>query len=265
MPQKAKAFTTFASRNMSLKEQIDLQRLPRHVAIIMDGNGRWAKQQGKIRTFGHQSGVIAVRDTVEGAAELGIEVLTLYAFSTENWNRPKFEIDALMHLLVQSITKETPKLMENNIRLATIGDMESLPKSVAKNLQKCIDKTSGNKRMTLVLALSYSSRWEITHAMKNIAEKVKNGELNPSEINEELISQHLNTASWPDPELLIRTSGEARISNYLLWQIAYAELYFTDQLWPDFRREDFYKAIIDFQSRERRFGKTSEQLKSEHA
>jgi undecaprenyl diphosphate synthase len=261
----ADAFTTFASRNMSLKEQIDIKRLPRHVAIIMDGNGRWAKQQGKIRTFGHQHGVLAVRDTVEGAAELGVEVLTLYAFSTENWSRPKFEIDALMHLLVQTIAKETPKLMENNIRLATIGNTDSLPASVAKNLKKCIDKTAGNTRMTLVLALSYSSRWEITNAMQQIAEKVKNGELEPKNITEQLISNHLNTALWPDPELLIRTSGEARISNYLLWQIAYAELYFTETLWPDFRREDFYKAIIDFQKRERRFGKTSEQLKSEHA
>jgi undecaprenyl diphosphate synthase len=265
MSEKANAFTTFASRNMSLKEQIDIHRLPRHVAIIMDGNGRWAKQQGKMRIFGHQNGVLAVRDTVEGAAELGVEVLTVYAFSTENWNRPKLEIDALMHLLVQTITKETPKLMENNIRLATIGNTDSLPAKVASNLKKCIDKTANNTRMTLVLALSYSSRWEITDAMKKIAEKVKAGELDPKNINEELISKHLNTAAWPDPELLIRTSGESRISNYLLWQIAYAELYFTEKLWPDFRREDFYKAIIDFQQRERRFGKTSEQLKSEHA
>lgn len=250
---------------MSLKEQIDLHRLPRHIAIIMDGNGRWAKQQGKLRIFGHQNGVAAVRDTVEAAAELGIEVLTLYAFSTENWNRPKFEIEALMHLLVQSIAKETPKLLENNIRLATIGNTESLPEKVAKNLKKCIDKTANNTRMTLVLALSYSSRWEITTAMQHIAEKVKVGVLDPKNITEQTITDHLNTANWPDPELLIRTSGEERISNYLLWQIAYAELYFTEQLWPDFRREDFYKAIIDFQQRERRFGKTSEQLKSEHA
>lgn len=250
---------------MSLKEKIDLQRLPRHIAIIMDGNGRWAKQHGKIRTFGHQNGVKAVRDTVEGAAELGIEVLTMYAFSTENWNRPSYEIDALMHLLVQTISKETPTLMENNIRLATIGNTDSLPDRVKKNLQKCIDKTAGNTRMTLVLALSYSSRWEITNAVQQIAFKVKEGTLNPRDITESIVSQHLNTASWPDPELLIRTSGESRISNYLLWQIAYAELYFTQKLWPDFRREDLYEAIIDFQHRERRFGKTSEQLKSEHA
>ncbi|MFN8153908.1 MAG: isoprenyl transferase [Bacteroidia bacterium] len=250
---------------MTTKDQIDLQRLPRHVAIIMDGNGRWAKKQGKIRTFGHESGVKAVRDTVEGAAELGVEVLTLYAFSTENWNRPRFEIDALMHLLVDTIAKETPTLMKNNIRLATIGNTDSLPSRVIKNLKKCIDETAGNTRMTLVLALSYSSRWEITHAVQEIARKVKAGELKPEEINEETISRHLNTSAWPDPELLIRTSGEARISNYLLWQIAYAELYFTQKLWPDFRREDLYEAILDFQKRERRFGKTSEQLKSEHA
>jgi undecaprenyl diphosphate synthase len=250
---------------MTTKDQIDMARLPRHVAIIMDGNGRWAKQHGKIRTFGHQNGVTAVRDTVEGAAELGIEVLTLYAFSTENWNRPRFEIDALMHLLVDTIAKETATLMKNNIRLATIGNTESLPARVVKNLNKCINDTAGNTRMTLVLALSYSSRWEITHAMQEIARKVKEGHLQPDDINEELISKHLNTASWPDPELLIRTSGEARISNYLLWQIAYAELYFTQKLWPDFRREDLFEAILDFQKRERRFGKTSDQLKSEHA
>lgn len=250
---------------MSAKEKIDLQRLPRHVAIIMDGNGRWAKQQGKVRTFGHMGGVKAVRDTVEGAAELGVEVLTLYAFSTENWSRPRFEVDALMHLLVDTIAKETPTLMENNIRLATIGNTESLPARVVKNLNKCIQQTAVNTRMTLVLALSYSSRWEITHAVQEIAKKIKDGSLQPDDVNEALISNHLNTAAWPDPELLIRTSGEARISNYLLWQIAYAELYFTQKLWPDFRREDLYEAILDFQSRERRFGKTSEQLKSQHA
>jgi len=250
---------------MTTKDQIDMARLPRHVAIIMDGNGRWAKQHGKIRTFGHQNGVTAVRDTVEGAAELGVEVLTLYAFSTENWNRPRFEIDALMHLLVDTIARETATLMKNNIRLATIGNTESLPARVVKNLNKCISETAGNTRMTLVLALSYSSRWEITHAMQEIARKVKEGSLQPDDITEEIISKHLNTASWPDPELLIRTSGEARISNYLLWQIAYAELYFTQKLWPDFRRDDLFEAILDFQKRERRFGKTSEQLKSEHA
>jgi len=250
---------------MITKEQIDAAKLPSHIAIIMDGNGRWAKQQGKIRTFGHQHGVTAVRDTVEAAAELGVKFLTLYAFSTENWSRPKFEIDALMSLLVQTISKETATLMKNNIRLATIGDTESLPSGVYKKLQKAIDETSGNSRMTLVLALSYSSRWEITRAVKTIAAEVKNGTLDPEKIDESTISDHLCTAGWPDPELMIRTSGESRISNYLLWQIAYAELYFTPKLWPDFRKEDLYEAIVDYQGRERRFGKVSEQLNPKHA
>ena len=250
---------------MITKEQIDPAKLPSHIAVIMDGNGRWAKQQGKIRTFGHQHGVTAVRDTVEAAAELGVKFLTLYAFSTENWSRPKFEIDALMSLLVQSISKETATLMKNNIRLATIGDTESLPSGVYKKLQKAIDETSGNTRMTLVLALSYSSRWEITRAVKSIAAKVKAGEIDPEKIDESTISDHLCTAGWPDPELMIRTSGESRISNYLLWQIAYAELYFTPKLWPDFRKEDLYEAIVDYQGRERRFGKVSEQLNPKHA
>ncbi len=242
-----------------------MKRLPRHIAIIMDGNGRWAKQKGRIRTFGHTHGVTAVRDTVEAAAELGVEVLTMYAFSTENWSRPRFEIDALMQLLIQSISKETPKLMENNIRLLTIGNTESLPSNVAKKLKKAISDTANNNRMSVVLALSYSSRWEITRAMQLIAEKVKKGELEPGDISEQIIEQHLCTAGLPEPELLIRTSGEARISNYLLWQIAYAELYFTQKLWPDFRREDLYEAILDFQGRERRFGRVSEQLTPDHA
>lgn len=250
---------------MSLKLKIDQARLPKHIAIIMDGNGRWAKQQGKIRTFGHQHGVTAVRETVEAAAELGIEVLTLYAFSTENWNRPTFEINALMSLLVQTISKETATLMKNNIRLATIGDTSSLPSSVSKKLQKAIDETAGNNRMTLVLALSYSSRWEITRAMQLIGNEIAAGTLKPSAITEQTITDHLCTAAWPDPELLIRTSGETRISNYLLWQIAYSELYFTQKLWPDFRKEDLYEAILDYQGRERRFGKVSEQLTDKHA
>lgn len=245
---------------MSFKDRIDLSRLPKHIAVIMDGNGRWAKQQGKLRTFGHKSGVTAVRETTEAAAELGVNYLTLYAFSTENWKRPQFEIDALMQLLVSTISSEIKTLMENNIRLATIGDTASLPKRVAKNLQEAIDKTSGNTRMTLVLALSYSSRWEITNCMKQIAQKVEEGKLKPTDVTEQLISKHLCTADIPDPELLIRTSGEYRISNYLLWQIAYSELYFTTKLWPDFRCEDLYEAIVDYQSRERRFGKVSEQL-----
>lgn len=248
---------------MSLKEKIDPKRLPRHVAVIMDGNGRWAKQQGKIRTFGHKHGVNAVRETTEAAAELGIEYLTLYAFSTENWSRPKFEIDALMQLLVGTISSEMKTLMKNDIRLMTIGDTDNLPSRVAKNLRKAIEETANNKRMTLVLALSYSSRWEITRAMKLVAEKVKSGLIDPADINESTVSEHLCTKSIPDPELLIRTSGEYRISNYLLWQIAYAELYFTTKLWPDITREDFYDAIINFQGRERRFGRVSEQL-TEH-
>jgi undecaprenyl diphosphate synthase len=246
---------------MSKKDLLISEKLPKHIAIIMDGNGRWAKQQGKLRTFGHANGVTAVRDVTEAAAELGIQVLTLYAFSTENWNRPKFEIDALMSLLVQTISKETETLMKNNIRLATIGNTDSLPSGVKEKLQKAIDKTAGNTRMTLVLALSYSSRWEITKAAQEIAREVKEGSLSLDEINENTISKHLTTAAWPDPELMIRTSGETRISNYLLWQLAYAELYFTSKLWPDFQKEDLYEAIYNFQNRERRFGMISEQVK----
>ena len=245
---------------MSWKDKIDLKRLPKHVAIIMDGNGRWAKQQGKIRTFGHQHGVTAVRETTEAAAELGIEYLTLYAFSTENWNRPRFEIDALMQLLVSTVSSEIKTLTSNDIRLHTIGNTSSLPSRVSKNLAEAVSNTANNKRMNLVLALSYSSRWELTNAMKQIAEKVKNGLINPESIDESVISEHLCTASIPDPELLIRTGGEHRISNYLLWQIAYAELYFTQKLWPDFRKEDLYEAIVNYQGRERRFGMVSEQL-----
>ncbi len=237
-----------------------MNALPSHVAIIMDGNGRWAKEKGKLRVFGHQNGVKAVRDTVEAAAELGIQNLTLYAFSTENWNRPKLEVSALMELLVATISKETKTLMENNIRLNAIGDLSQLPKNCFKELQAAMEKTKGNSRMTLHLALSYSAKWEITNAVKLIADKVKQDTLSIADINEEIISAHLTTKDFPDPELLIRTSGEHRISNFLLWQIAYAELYFTDKLWPDFRREDLYEAIVDFQNRERRFGKTSEQV-----
>jgi undecaprenyl diphosphate synthase len=239
---------------MSFKEQIDMHALPQHVAIIMDGNGRWAKERGKIRTFGHKHGVAAVRDTTEGAAELGINYLTLYAFSTENWNRPKFEIDALMELLIHTIGKETKTLNDNNIRLQAIGNINSLPKSCIRGLHKAIEDTKNNTRMTLVLALSYSSRWEITEAAKKIGRMVEEKKIKPDDVNEELFISQLTTGSMPDPELLIRTSGEHRISNYLLWQIAYAELYFTDKLWPDFRREDLYEAIVDFQKRERRFG-----------
>ena len=228
----------------------------KHIAIIMDGNGRWAKSKGKLRIFGHKNGVKSVRDTVEGAAEIGIKFLTLYAFSNENWNRPEREVNALMTLLVSAINKETKTLMDNNIRLFTIGDINKLPLKAQKELQEAIIKTKDNTRMTLVLALSYSGRGEIINAVHNI---IKDGK-KPEEINEDTFQQYLTTKSVPDPELLIRTSGEYRISNFLLWQIAYSELYFTDTLWPDFRRADLYKAILNYQSRERRFGKTTEQL-----
>ena len=237
-------------------EKIDITNLPKHIAITMDGNGRWAKSKGKLRLFGHKNGVKAVRDTVEGAAEIGIEYLTLYAFSSENWNRPKKEVNALMTLLVSAINKETKTLMDNNIRLSTIGDINKLPSKAQKELQEAILKTKDNTRMNLVLALSYSGRGEIINAVKNIIKEGKE----PEEINEATFQQYLTTKSVPDPELLIRTSGEYRISNFLLWQIAYSELYFTDTLWPDFRRTDLYKAILNYQSRERRFGKTTEQL-----
>ena len=241
--------------------EINKDKLPKHVAIIMDGNGRWAKKQSKIRIFGHKVGVKAVRDTVEGAAEIGLSYLTLYAFSSENWNRPKKEIDALMELLVNSILDETKTLMENNIRLQAIGNLEDLPKKCLHNLNNTIEKTRKNSQMTLVLALSYSSKKEVAQAVKDIVKKVQNGKLNSNDINEETIQNHLFTQNIPDPELLIRTSGEQRISNFLLWQIAYSELYFTNILWPDFRRDNLFEAIVNYQKRERRFGKTSEQIK----
>jgi undecaprenyl diphosphate synthase len=244
----------------TLKDQIDRNKLPRHIAIIMDGNGRWAKRKGNERIFGHKNGVKAVRDTVEAAAELGVGYLTLYAFSTENWNRPRTEIDALMSLLVSSLDKEIDNLMENNIRLGAIGDIDSLPGRVRDHLGKAINKTSLNEGMTLTLALSYSARWEILDALKSIAGKVESGELRAGDINCDHFTEQLQTFDIPDPELLIRTSGEYRISNFLLWQIAYTELYFTNTLWPDFRKEDLYRAICNFQNRERRFGKISEQV-----
>ena len=245
---------------MSFKEKIDPKRLPLHIAVIMDGNGRWAKQRGKLRVFGHESGVTAVRDTAEACAEIGVKYLTLYAFSTENWNRPKMEVDALMNLLVKTLNKETKTLMDNNIRLGAIGDLTQLDPQCREQLQETMDTTSGNNKMEMYLALSYSSRWEIIEATRKIAEMVKTGQLKPEDISQELFSSMLTTKNIPDPELLIRTSGENRISNFLLWQIAYAELYFTPVLWPDFRREHLYEAIYDFQHRERRFGKISEQL-----
>lgn len=245
---------------MSLKEKINSSKLPQHIAVIMDGNGRWAKNKGAERIYGHENGVKSVRETVEAAAELGVKYLTLYAFSTENWNRPQEEVMALMQLLVHTISAETKTLNENNIRLQAIGDLKSLPTECYNELQEAIKKTANNTRTTLVLALSYSSRWEITTAIQQIAQKIQDGSLNASAINEQTINEHLCTVDMPEPELMIRTSGEHRISNFLLWQLAYAELYFTDKLWPDFRKEDFYEAIVDYQNRERRFGKTSEQL-----
>lgn len=245
---------------MSLKEKIDYSKLPQHIAIIMDGNGRWAKRQGEDRIFGHENGVKSVRDTVEAAAEVGVKYLTLYAFSTENWNRPQEEVIALMQLLVHTISAETPTFIKNNIRLQAIGDLKSLPQDCFNELHEAIESTKNNSGLTLVLALSYSSRWELINAVKQIAIQIENKTINASEINEITIHNHLCTNNMPDPELMIRTSGEHRISNFLLWQLAYAELYFTDKLWPDFRKEDLYEAILDYQTRERRFGKTSEQL-----
>lgn len=245
---------------MSLKSKIDEHRLPQHIAIIMDGNGRWAKEKGKFRIFGHQNGVRSVRDVSEACAELGVKHLTLYAFSTENWNRPKLEVSALMELLVSTIKKETATLMKNNIRLAAIGNIKDLPAKCHKELMSAIEETKNNDRMTLVLALSYSAKWDITNAIKQIAEKTKQGVLDVTDITDETLDAHLSTRGIPHPELIIRTSGEQRISNFLLWELAYSELYFTDKLWPDFGKEDLYEAILNYQQRERRFGKTSEQL-----
>ncbi|PRZ00600.1 isoprenyl transferase [Marinilabilia salmonicolor] len=245
----------------SVKEQLDKEKLPSHVAIIMDGNGRWAKKRGNVRVFGHKNGVKAVREVTEAAAELGLKFLTLYAFSTENWNRPKNEVDALMSLLVSTIASETKTLMDNNVKLKSIGCKENLPIGVQDKLAACMDQTKDNDGLTLVLALSYSSRWEIIEGVKKIALDIKDNKLDPSEINSDLFGQYLETANMPDPELLIRTSGELRISNFLLWQIAYSELYFCDVLWPDFRKEHFFEALLDYQGRERRFGKISDQVK----
>jgi len=243
---------------MTYREQIDMNRIPPHVAIIMDGNGRWAKQKGHVRSFGHQAGAETVHAITEEAARLGVKYLTLYTFSTENWNRPADEVSALMALLMDSIEEET--FMKNNIRFRIIGDMSRMPKDVWNRLSQCIERTSNNTGMTLVLALSYSSRWEITDAVKQIASKIKNGTLSVDEITDETINQYLCTNFMPDPDLLIRTGGEIRLSNYLLWQCAYSELYFCDTFWPDFKKEELCKAIYEFQKRERRFGKTSEQI-----
>lgn len=247
-------------RNMDLKQSINKNNIPSHVAIIMDGNGRWAKQHGEDRIFGHHEGVNSVREIVEACGEIGIKFLTLYAFSTENWNRPKEEVDGLMELLVSTISLETPNLHKKGVKLQVIGDILSLPLSCQNELQESIDITANNDTVTLILALSYSSKWEITNSVKQIAEQIENAKLKSKDITPELVEKYLNTSRWPDPELMIRTSGEHRISNFLLWQLAYAEFYFTDVLWPDFRKKEFFEAIISYQNRERRFGKTSEQL-----
>lgn len=244
-----------------LAKNIDKNNLPKHIAIIMDGNGRWAKQRHQPRVFGHRNAVKAVRDTIEGAAEIGVKYLTLYAFSTENWKRPKFEVGALMELLVKAIHDELESIHKNGIRLITIGDTQSLPEKAYDELQKAIQQTKENQRMTLVMALSYSSRWEILEAVKKIIEEATSGKVTSSEMDEKKFTSYLSTSQIPEPELMIRTSGEYRISNFLLWQLAYSELYFTEKLWPDFRKADLYEAIISFQKRERRFGLTSEQIK----
>jgi undecaprenyl diphosphate synthase len=245
---------------MDWKEKIDLERLPKHIAVIMDGNGRWAKEQGKPRVFGHRSGVKSVREITEGAAEIGVEYLTLYAFSTENWNRPKLEISALMRLLVETVYQETNTLMENNIRLRAIGEIDKLPAATYKALQEGIENTKNNTRMTLVLALNYSGRWDLTQATRKLANEVASGTISADDITADKITAALSTQGIPDPELLIRTSGENRISNFLLWELAYAEFYFSPVFWPDFRKPNFYQAIVDYQQRERRFGKISEQI-----
>jgi undecaprenyl diphosphate synthase len=246
-----------------LKDQIDASALPQHIAVIMDGNGRWARTKGNDRIFGHRSAIKAVRDTTEGCAELGVKYLTLYAFSTENWNRPKSEVMALMTLLVDTIRKETKTLTDNEIRLRTIGEVERLPASCQRNLRETMELTANNQRMTLTLALSYGARADMAMAMQRLAAEAKAGTLDPASITPERISQALSTHYMPDPELMIRTSGEHRISNFLLWEMAYTEIYFTPKFWPDFRRDDLYQAILDYQRRERRFGKISEQIKSQ--
>jgi undecaprenyl diphosphate synthase len=248
---------------MQLRDKVDMQRLPQHIAIIMDGNGRWAKEKGQDRLFGHFHGVESVRNITEGCAELGIGYLTLYAFSTENWDRPEYEVTGLMELLVDTIRKEVATLNKNNVKLHVIGDMEMLPQNARQELKEALQETAGNTGLNLVMALSYSSRWELVNAVKKIAADVKEGALQPGDISQETLQKYLATSGFPDPELMIRTSGEYRISNFLLYQLAYAELYFTNTRWPDFRKHNLYEAIIDFQQRERRFGKTGEQVKKE--
>lgn len=264
LPVAVRYFCTFAhfsySTSMNIPDSIDRSRLPHHIAIIMDGNGRWAKERGEDRVYGHYEGVVSVRAVVDACGELGIGYLTLYAFSAENWNRPKAEVDALMELLVNTIRKEVDDLHKNNVRMHVIGDFESLPEICQKELNEAIDITKDNTGLNLILALSYSSRDEIARAARMLAEKAVRGEIKPEDINDKLVAEHLYTYAFPDPELMIRTSGECRISNYLLYQLAYAELYFTNVHWPDFRKQNLHDAIINYQQRERRFGKTSEQI-----
>ncbi|MFI5450591.1 isoprenyl transferase [Pedobacter sp. UC225_61] len=245
---------------MGFKEQIDIKRLPEHIAIIMDGNGRWAKNQGKFRVFGHESGVLSVKDIVEGCVDIGVKYLTVYAFSTENWNRPVDEVNALMELLISTINEQAETLNKNNVRLNAIGDLKSLPQKCIDDLANVMEITSKNTKCTLTLALSYSAKWEIIEAAKKLAQQVQEQKITVDDISEEAFAAQLTTAQIPDPELMIRTSGEHRVSNFLLWQLAYTELYFTETLWPDFRREHLFEAIVDYQKRERRFGKISEQL-----
>jgi len=266
-PRVCAFFVTFVpqlkSKRMSIKNDIDISRLPSHIAIIMDGNGRWAKEKGQERLFGHLHGVESVRDVVEGCAELGVKHLTLYAFSTENWDRPADEVSGLMELLVKTIHQEVPTMNKNNIRLHVIGDLDMMPDQAKLELNEALKETETNDGLQLILALSYSSRWEILRAVKRIAEDAKTGKIDPASLNHEQFQEYLSTATFPDPELLIRTSGERRISNFLLYQIAYTELHFTPILWPDFRKEQLYEAILDFQQRQRRFGKTGDQLLQE--
>ena len=250
------------SENTGMKDALDRERIPRHIAIIMDGNGRWAKKKGAMRIFGHRHAIQAVKDAIEGAENLGVEYLTLFSFSTENWSRPQEEVNALMELLVKTITDEVPMMMKNNIRLQSIGDINSLPKSAYEKLAEAKNTTSKNTGLTVILALSYSGQWELTQAARHIAQKVSEGKLKLEDITQQVMADHLETRGIPDPELMIRTSGEYRLSNFLLWQLAYTELYFTPVLWPDFRREHLIAAIQDFQKRERRFGMTGEQVKS---
>ena len=247
---------------MSIKDSLNTENIPNHVAIIMDGNGRWAQERGEHRVFGHTSGVESVREALKAATECGVKYLTLYAFSTENWSRPKEEVDALMKLLVETIANEIAELNENNVKFMTIGNIGSMPQSVVDAIMEGVESTKNNTGTNLILALNYSARWDISNALKTISEKSAKGEINPADIDQEYIKQYLSTADFPDPELLIRTSGEMRVSNFLLWEMAYTELLFTDKYWPDFRKEDFFQAVFDYQHRERRFGKVSEQLQS---